>query len=1007
MKNALPKILLGVFIFLTSNMFSQNVSGTVTSNTGPLPGVNVVVKGTKTSTSTDFDGKFSISLISQTATLEISYIGFETKEVKVNKNDNVTISLNETANILEQVVVLGYGQTQNKRAVTTAVSTVSAAQIVELAVSRPEAALQGTSPGVTVVQTSGSPGAPLTVRIRGAASVGASAPLYLVDGQQVPNLNFINPDDIKSLNILKDAASSAIYGARGGNGVVLVETKTGRRYSTSPTITIDTYSGVQSLGNKPDLMDKDEYISYFNDFRTKNPGNGALLTPQDIAKLPNTDWYDELFNTTPFSSLSTSITGGGDNFSYSFSGGIFDQKGMVGGEEGKSQYVRKNVKLNFETDITSKFNLEMGINLVDVSRDFLYENQSGTGVSIMNFANSIPSIYPAFDPNDASIPFNVGNQQGVVVNGVSLPSVGAVANPFIALLITNNKTVSDINSASIKGTWKVTDDLKIRGTYYHYKENGFTKQFTPSFNYPSQIIVNPNASLGETSFQNKWSQFDVNAAYKFSNLGEKHNLDLLGGMSVYQTTYQISSRNGVGFFTNDFDSTNFATIRNPAGIFSSVPYAFDSALVGYFGKVNYDYAHKYLLSGTVRADSSSKFGPSNRTGIFPSFAAGWVLSEESFLNNAKSINLLKLRASWGINGSDNINPFQFSTVLNSGSGTNFGGQSVSGLTPAFLPNTNVKWEEVAQTNIGLDLNAFNNSFGLTIDYYVKKTTDMLIPIGVPLLSGYPAPASNIADMENRGYEVLLSYGKSYKNGFAWDIAANFAQNKNKVTSLGNGGQPLVGGTGTFVFNDPITLTTEGQSIAGFYGYQVESIDANGGLVYKDTDGVAGITAADKTFIGSALPDFTYGVNLGASYKNFDFTAFLYGSEGNEIFDATIRTDAGYTNRKDSYSSNGLNNTLGFGLTDSQVSDFFVKDGSFLKLKTLSLGYSLPSTLIDKLKMSKFRIYVTGQNLWFSTKYDGTDPEIGESGANNSLDMGIDRGFYPQARTVLIGLQAKF
>jgi len=1006
MKNYLFKMVLSVFLLMTANSFSQNVSGTVTSSTGPLPGVDLKVKGTNIGTTTDFDGKFSISVTAETATLVVSYLGYETKEVAVRKNQPVTITLSESTNTLDQVVVVGYGQTQNKKAVSTAVGVVNAAQISELAVSRPEAALQGTTPGVTVVQTSGSPGAPLTVRLRGAASVGASAPLYLVDGQQVPNLNFVNPDDIKSMNVLKDAASSAIYGARGGNGVILVETKTGRRNAAKPSITIDTYTGFQSLGNKPDLMQKDAYVSYLNDFRTKNPGNGNVLTPAEIAKLPNTDWYGELFETTPVSSLSASVSGGGENYSYNISGGLYDQKGMVGGNEGKSQYTRKNVKMNFETDLTARFNLSVGLNLVDVERDYLFENQSGTGISIMNFVNSIPAIYPAFADGDSSVPFGMGNQQGVVVNGVSLPTVGAVANPFLALIITNNKSVSDITTANIKGTWKVTDDFKITATYFHYKDNTFDKQFTPTFDFSEQGYLNTNATLKETVYSNKMTQFDGNGSYKFSNLGN-HNLDVLAGMSVYETSFGTSSRNGVGFFTNDFDSTNFATIRNPSGITSAVPYAFDTALLGFYGKVNYDYAHKYLLSGTLRADSSSNFGSNNRTGIFPSVSGGWVISEESFLNDTKWINLLKLRASWGINGSDNIAPFQYSAVLNSGSGTNFGGENVSGLTPAFLPNPDVKWEEVAQTNFGLDINAFHNSFGLTFDYYIKKTSDMLIPIGVPLFSGYPAPATNIADMENKGFELLLSYRKKYENGFSWDISANLAQNKNKVTSLGNNGQPLTGGTGTFVFNDPITLTTVGHSIAGFYGYQVESIDAAGNLVYKDNDGVPGITAADKTYIGSALPDFTYGVNLGAAYKNFDFNAFLYGSEGNDIYDATIRTDAGYSNRKNSYSTNGLKNSLGFGLTDSQVSDFYVKDGSFLKLKTVTLGYNLPSSLVDKLKMDKFRIYVTGQNLWVSTKYDGTDPEIGESGASNSLDMGIDRGFYPQARTILMGLQVKF
>ncbi len=1002
MKNTILRILyIGIFLVVSSSMYSQSVSGTVTEENGtPIPGVNIIVKGTTNGTSTDFDGKYIIEDVAADTVLIFSSLSFKTQEIRIGERTVIDVVMLSDTEALGEVVVLGYGQVQNKKSVTSAVSTISTEQIERLPVALPESALQGTAPGIAVTQTSGAPGAALTVRLRGTSSTGASTPLFLIDGQQVPNLNHINASDIESFSVLKDAASASIFGARGGNGVVLIETKSGKRNLASPKVSIDGYTGFQSLLRKPDLMNKNQYVQYFNEFQTLN--GGTPLTDAEIAALPDTDWYDELFDTTPISNLAASVVGGGEKYSYAVSGGIFQQDGMLGGRDNKSNFERKNIRLNFETDIRDNFNVEVNANLADIDRNFLLENAGVTGTSIINFINAMPAIYPVTDPNDPSVPFNPGNQTNpVVVNGVRLPTLGAVANPQLALLLNNNNTATSVTNASIKGDWEIFDRFNLQGTYYHYKADAFTKQFFPAFNFPTQAIASPNGTLIETQTETVLRQFDANIRYDFFESSD-HKLNALAGFSTYESDFSNTSMSGVGFFVNTLDEANFALITNPSNITVAPPVQTENNLLGIYGKVQYSYAQKYNFEATLRADSSSNFGDDNRTGIFPSFSAGWVISEENFLQDSEVIDLLKLRGSWGINGSDFIAPYQFSAILNAGSGTNFGGSLNPGLTPAFLQNPDVKWEEVAQTNLGLDINAFNNALGVTIDYYVKKSSDVLIPIGIPVFSGFPAPATNIADVENKGFEFLVSYRQQYASGFKWQIGANLALNENEVTSIGNNGQPLQGGN-TFVFNDPITLTTEGEAISSFFGFEVESIDADGNLVFRDFDNDGN---PDKTFIGSPLPDFTYGITLDFEYKGFDLSTFLYGSQGNDIYDATLRPDGAFTNRKESFLTNGVVNQLGAAVTP-EVSDFFVQDGSFLKMKTLTLGYTLKDNWVESIGLNRFRIYGTAQNLFLITDYDGTDPEIGEQVSGNSLDLGIDRGFNPQPRTFLFGFQLEF
>ena len=978
----------------------------------PLAGASVSVKNGTLSSLSDTDGNYSITLPAA-GLVVVSFVGMIPMEKVINQAGEVNFNLSPTGQDLNEVVVVGYGRS-SKRSIITAVAIVSSKTIASLPIYRIEQALQGTAPGVTVVQNSGSPGAPLTIKVRGSSTAGGSQPLYLVDGMQVPDLNFLNPSDIDNISILKDAASAAIYGSRGGSGVVLVTTKSGKRNSRQPDLSLNAYTGIQNLGHTPAVMNKDQYVTYYNQFQDLNSTPQNKISDASKAKLPSTNWYQSVFEkNAPMQNLDFSLANGGQSYSYYVSGGIFSQDGLVGGKQGKSNYKRQNLLFKFDADILKNLTIQVSGGITKNTRNYLYENQAAPGIALMNYLSAIPSVYPAFDSANSGIPFNMGDlSKPVSVNGVILPAVGAVTNPHLGLILNNNRVNGNVSTYKISGAWLPIPKLEINSSYSYYGDNSVVKSFVPTFDFrPSQNFFNNNAYLSETIYKTNYNQFEANAKYKFIATS-KQSLELLVGSSVLTSAGEAKTLQGTDFLVNNFKDVNFSLIRDASTINYSIPYpAFQSSLLSFFGRVNYSFNQKYLIAASLRADASSKFGPNNRWGIFPAVSAGWILSEENFLKENKKINFLKLRASWGINGNDNINNYQYSTIFDPASGPSFGGLNSPGISVPFLPNTGVKWEQVAQTNIGIDMNAFNNSFGISVDYYNKNTSDMLLPIGTPAYTGLGSAAANVASVKNEGVELLLSYKKIKVDGFSWNVAFNYAYNKNEVTSLGENGQALNGGQIGYIFSSPITRTDLGHPIASFYGYKIKEIDAKGDFIFQNLDGKAGLTDADKTFIGSPLPKYTYGFTIGAEYKGFDVGVFLYGSHGNKIYDATVRLDASYSNRPVSYANAGapknILGTGGTGTNQTEVSDYYVKDGSFAKLKTLALGYSLSKSILKKMHLSKMRFYISAQNLFVITKYDGIDPEIGQANSSSVLDMGIDRGFYPQPKSILFGLQARF
>ena len=990
------------------------ITGRVSDRVGPLPGASVVEKGTTNGTQTDFEGNFTIAVSSPSATLVVSYIGYKSKEIDLAGISVVQVVLEEDAQALDEVVILGFGRAQNKRTVSQSVATVNSEKIASLPISRPEAALQGTTPGVVVVQNSGSPGSPLTIRLRGTASPGNAQPLILLDGVQIPDMSFINPSDIGSITTLKDAAASAIYGARSANGVLLIESKKGRKNTDKIQVSIDGYTGFQERINTPDLMNTAQYVQYYNDFQTS--AGGTLIDAASVGQLPDTNWYDVLFDDSPIKSfLNASVMGGDQRSRYFISGSIFDQEGLIGGEADKSGFNRKTINLNFSTDLYENLSLRVGANLVRINRRRLPgENDDTVGAgNPFNQLGSLLPLFPVFD--DAGNFYDVSAQNGPnSVNGISIPGINGPFNPLIPLEFTTIDDRTDNRFLNIGAAWEIIDDLTLDVGYGYYENITRTKIFQEAYDFRGGSVPNGLASLGNgnnqldvTNFRNNTSQVNATLKYTLNDLGAGHNLQFLTGVQFIEENGSISARQAQGLEKNTFSEANFAVVGDQSAIITPFPdFEGQERILGFFGNVDYNFLEKYLFTASLRADSSSKFGPENQTGYFPSFSAAWVASEEEFFTSSW-IDLFKVRGSWGVTGIDNIPNDQFRQLFGINANSIIGGANATGYSQLFLPNPDVKWEETTQSNLGLDINAFGNTLGITLDFYNNKTDDILLPVGVPAFAGLPAASRNIGEVTNKGFEALVSYRNTLDSGFSFNFGLNLAVNDNEVTNLA-GTNPLTDGE-TLVFSDPITITQEGESIASFFGLRTDGIDSNGDLTFVDINNDGQINADDRTIIGNPLPDFTYGINLGANYKGFDFSAFLFGSQGNDIFDATVRNDFAFSNRPASYLTNGVRNVLGnvAGSTLSNVSDFYVKDGSFLKARTITLGYSFPETILERIHMDKVRFYITGENLFVITDYDGADPEIGQANSLSSLDIGIDRGFFPSAKAIIFGFQFQF
>lgn len=1040
MKLKITLLCLGIFFgsFLQHALAQGfTVTGTVTNKaTGePLLGATIMIKGSSTSTITDNNGKFSLSVPKKGSVLMISYAGMTTIDYTVtSETTSIVVKLEESAtNTLSDVVVVGYG-TQKVTKVSGAISTIKSGDIEKLKPVRAEEALQGRASGVNVIQ-SGSPGSKPTVLIRGIPSFSGTDPVVIIDGvpQSLTDLNSINASDIESINVLKDAATTAIYGVKGGNGVIVVTTKSGRK-NQKTEISVASNYGVQEVLNTIGVLNASEYGAIINEGSTVAGGN--VIFPDLSVLGVGTDWQKEIFKTASMQTHTISARGGSDRMSYFLSGGYLDQGGIVGGDS-KSKFRRGNLTANLNFDITPKLKLILNTTGVVISSKGIQENSFNSVIgSALNYDPTVPKYN--------TVPNTVGQY------GFSNLLLSEIFNPLTKLDNTYNKNEGNKLYGKFELQYSVLKNLTLSSRFGYTKYDGNAKTFTPLVFYGLNNVDNSMNADGSTvtgkhnsiahekvsNFNYTWESF---ANYNF-RVKEDHNFETVLGFSMAKVSGNAAgaTRQDVPFNSWEFADFTAATGNNSAtntNALSGYYYQYFRRNLSYFTRINYDYQDKYLASFTARRDGSYAFGIDNKYANFFSGSLGWVITKEDFFQS-DFIDYLKIRGSYGSIGNENVNP-QFVGIVTGGpsygnppnsNGYTFDNVFYPGSTVGSAANDALQWEKQLQANVGFDMTFMNRKLSLSADYFQKEVNGLLFTPSASLYLGtVPIPTANIGSTKSSGIDMSLSYNETIGKSFKLNTTVTFTTSKNEVTATNDDGTARI--LGGYYFNgqsQSVTVFEKGNTPGYFYGYKTNGLfqtfdeiagaPAQAGaqpgdirFVDMNKDGV--INAADQTKIGDPFPDFTMGWNLNMEYKNFDFTAFTYASVGNDVYSAYERnanfsnkyrgvlgrwTGPGTTNdaRNPRYSFTDANSNI-------RVSDRYVEDGSFIKLKNVQLGYTFPSSVTKKV-FKGLRIYAQVKNAFTLTKYTGYDPEI----SGGILDSGIDRGAYPQARTYAFGIDIK-
>ncbi len=1012
------------------NMQDVVVKGVIVDVGGnPLPGVNIIERGTTNGTVTNLDGEYSISISSPDASLSFSFVGYLTEEVVVGGQTQINITLVEDIQSLEEVVVIGYG-VQKKSVVTGAISGTNAEELENKPVYKVEQALQGRTSGLTVMASSGEPGAASTMRIRGTTSINNSDPLYVIDGVPIEvsnsNIDFINPSDIESIEVLKDAASAAIYGARAAAGVILITTKRGKAGSLN--VNYSGYYGVQSPWNKVDLLDGDEYAMIINEARA-NSGLTQLVPDGTYGE--GTDWQEELFNRSAMiQNHELSIVGGSEKNTYFTSFGYYEQEGIVASDI--SRYKRFNFRVNSDF----KFNdwIKAG---ESVSYSYI-KNLAGTTTSaqggLLTDAANLDPLTPAIvtDPDVInSSPYNAFN---VVTDGNGNPygisDYVTFANPLASIrnrLDNFNYQHNIISNFFVE--LEPIKDLKIRSAF------GFTMEFDGSETFTPIYYLNAQSRNDVTSYERSNGtnySWNLENTISYNKSFGGHNLTVMVGTGNY--VYNIGK--SIALTYSDIPATTFEEASMNFSVSSTNRVgegaeAIEHKLNSIYGRVIYNYQEKYLLTAIMRRDGSSRFGENNKFGVFPSFSVGWVPSQEEFWPENEVVSFLKIRGSYGITGTDQIDDFKYVSTVSSGRNYPFGNGFHIGNNNDAPANPDLMWEETSQLDIGVDANLLSN-FRLTVDWFDKKTSGMLLAIQTPEYMGLIQQATgNIASMHNKGVEVELGFKKNIGQ-FNIDIAGNVSHIDNEVTDLGE--TEFITGASIFAGAYEITRTTVGNPYNSFYGFETDGVFQNeaevaayvngagemyqpdaepGDYKWVDLDDDGAITSDDRTFIANSIPTWSYGFTASVAYKGFDLYVFGQGSGGNKVFNAVRRVDYPTGNYPvqilDRWHGEGTSNSMSrvtIGDTNGNYERphaHQLYDASYFRVKTVQLGYTLPNSLSSKIGAQKVRVYVGANNLLTFTDYWGWDPEIGGA----VTDIGMDRGTYPQARSFMLGLNLNF
>ena len=985
----------------------QSVTGNVSDNEGPLPGASVVVKGTTQGTTTDFDGNYTIS-VSSGSTLVFSYIGYAAKEIAVGNQSTINAVL-ESDNELDEVVVIGYGTT-TKKDLTGSVSSVSSEDITQIPASRVDQVLQGRAAGVQVTQASGAPGAGTTIRVRGGNSItGSNEPLFVIDGIVVGtnfNLNNINPSDIQSLEILKDASSIAIYGSRGANGVVLVTTKSGRGSGTGePEVSVNIFTSMQMMPELPDILTREEQIAFTNEHNTFR--GVAIPFPDNPSTYPNNDWVDLTTGPAPIYNADVSISGSSENVNYYNSINYFNQEGIVKSTGIEKFIFRSNLDINLNDKLKAGFR-------INYSR---LKNNNGLTSFGGNLFGTLRT-QPAFNEDGTFNGFN--------------DVVGApFSNPLANFELNTNETFTNNLLATAYLEYKPAPGWTIRSTFSpefnNIKRNRFNSSQLPG-NLAVGITDGGNASV-RTVASVGWN--NENTIQYNTQLGENHSLTVLGGASFQKVETEITEAEAAGITS---DATGFNNLGNSDPIRSIVSSGYNGfQIASFFGRINYDYKDKYLLTLVGRTDGSSVFAPGNKYNFYPSVAGAWKISEEDFMQDQTLFKDLKLRASWGKSGNQAIGPYRTLGVLTEAN-TTLNGSEVPGLTLGRPSNPNLQWETTTSLDIALEASLFGGRIFTEFNYYQKETNDLLLDVTIPRQTGFTSQLQNVGALENRGWELLINSTNISNDKFSWNSTVTLARNKNEILDLG--GQDFIDLVVDPIIGSGNTRLIVGESVPVFTGVNYlgtwksqEEIDASGltsqvvgGPRFEDLNGDGIISTEDNVVLGSPFPDLIFGFENSFSYKNVDFSFFFQGTTGNEVFNLRMRNH--FFNRGETVKFGDLRNRWtpdnptsnipragSDSVTNTPINSEYVEDGSHIRLKAVRLAYNFP---IDKMGLEGVKnatIYLNGSNLLLFSKTRLIEPEANNFNEGNNQFGNIALGFldanYPNPRIITLGLNVTF
>jgi len=1015
------------------------ITGKITDESGaPLGGVSIQIKGTNRGTASDANGSFSISA-DPGETLEFTMIGYKTHSIKVGSETSLSIRMEPDVALLEQVVVVGYG-TQKRSTLTGAIASVNSKTIAELPVASVEQALQGRVSGLTVTNN-GSPGTSALVRIRGISSISfASDPLYVIDGFPTGNLSNFDTRDIEAVEVLKDASAAAIYGSRATNGVIIISTKKGKR-DGNLKVFLDSYVGTQSPWKKIDLLNTDQYLKYE---RALNGAANIALPPrlesanfnqpiyqganQTFAQT-NTDWQDAYFKSGMITQHNLAVSGGNEKSRFYSSAGYFKQDGIAEGVN----YERGNFRINSDHNISKLFTF--GQSLYFSYSNQRYDNTSGNRTRLVNVVRSMPYL-PVYDPT------TIGGFRGAENSFDGADPTNPIEDAIL-LGDAHNKTFKLFGTTYLEVNF--TPWLKFRSTFGVDYANLYQHQFQPIYDDKGR-----NSAVAKiTDLRNNTTTKLYTQQLTFDKTFGKHHLN---AVAVFETQGQKYYQENAAGTQNSNDIETF----DGAGNVSFKSIKAENFLVSYIGRLNYEFAEKYLLSAAIRRDGLSIWAPGKKYASFPSASVGWKIDREPFMKGIPAISELKLRAGYGETGLDAVNAFYGVTtggvyypwqvaVYAGGATYPFSNSNTTGNGSYYntLANPNLEWEKTKQINVGLDLGLLDNRITLTAEYFRRKTDNLILKVPTPGSFGFNGVGSyqNAASMENKGFEFQAGYNKT-KGDFTWNVTGNMAFIRNKVLKMNTPNATIDDGADQDFGAGAITRTAAGHPIQSYYGYIVEGIfqtdeevqkspvqnpgtdpaksTAKGDLKFKDINGDGKITDADRTYLGSYIPDFTYALNLGANYKNFDLSVFFQGVQGNKIFNAARVITEGMarlfnsgTAVMDAWTPTNTNTDVPRAVSGDpnqnvRPSTRWIENGSYLRLKNVILGYNIPGTRLKSLTrgaISSFRVYVSSQNLVTFTGYKGWDPEIGSK--NTTLTNGVDYGQYPAARSFQVGLQVGF